>query len=296
MSPIPRGFIFLAIGAGLQAIIGFAITPALLGGMSTATNVLAVIGMAGAAAYGFFAGYTDVYEFGPRGIALYVVDVTWSALNTFTGMVFLIRCKLNGIYQQPDADSKKRGIIHYEDHPFDNQPKAALGGADATTIGNVMGGKWLTHETIHVQQARIFGPFYWFTYLFGYFANAVPMFVKWLVTGQYKVPYKGKASISFVHWEAYGRVVMEDWAYRSAPTEAVKGTINLRGPIEVGPWILWFFIALVNVLAIAVTFAPIPFLGAIPAAIGLGAIPFWIGIIVLLVYATIRAFFSMPED
>ena len=288
MPPIARAFIFLAIGAGLQAIVGFAITPALLGGSGTGTLVLALIGMAGAAAYGFFAGLKDVYDFGPRGIAMFVIDVTWSALNTLTGLVFLIRCAVNGIYQAPTDDSRKRGIIHYEDTPGTGQPKAALGGADATTIGNVMGGKWMTHETIHVQQARIFGPFYWFTYLFGYFAGLVAALVAMIFPSRRHN----------MHWEAYGRVVMEDWAYQSAPVTrdpANPATLILKGPIRPGYWLLWFGLASVNVLAIAAIIAPIPVLGAIPAAIGLGAISWWIGLIVLLIYGGIRACFDKAQ-
>jgi hypothetical protein len=269
MPSIARAFIFLAIGAGLQAIIGFAVLPAIVGGTSTTTLVLASIGTIWAAAYGFVTGLKNVYaidtSWAPRSIFLFIVDTTWSAINTITGHFFMIYCAVNGSFANPDERSQKSGMIYFTG--------AALPGAGATTIGNVMGGSWMTHELVHAQQARIFGPFYWFTYLLGYVANLGPMFIKWLATGAYKVPYEGNASICFVHWEAYGRVVMEDWAYHAAPDETIR----------VGQWVLWLFIALINVAGVVLIFGAIASLGVIAGLIG-GA--------VLLVYAIIRAFFA----
>lgn len=273
MPAIARAFIFLAIGAGLQAIIGFALLPLFVGGTGTGTLVFAAICTALAGVYGFVTGLKGIYAidtaWAPKSIFLFIVDVTWSLLNTVTGWGFMIYCAINGSFAGVNERSQRSGMIHFTG--------AALPGAGATTIGNVMGGSWMTHELIHTQQARIFGPFYWFTYLLGYVANLGPMFVKWLATGAYKVPYEGNASICFVHWEAYGRVVMEDWAYHAAPGEK----------IEIGPWVLWFFIALVNVAGVVLIFGAFSSLGAIAGLIGAA---------VLLVYAAIRAFFDKAQD
>jgi hypothetical protein len=263
MPPIVRALIFMAIGAGLQAIIGFAILPWLLDASGGGMVALALIGTIGAAAFGFVTGLAGIYALRPLSIFYFVIDTTWSALNTVTGLLFLIWCAIKGTYQTPTETTQDWGTIHFTG--------AALGGAGATTIGTVMGGQWLLHETVHITQGRIFGPFYWPTYLISYALN---MLVRFL-TIRFHDP----------HWEAYGRVVMEDWAYAAAPHSSFK----------ISAWIGFFFLGLLNALAIAVAFAPIPVAGAIPAAIGLGLVPWWIGLIVLVIYALVRSFFKKSE-
>lgn len=267
MPPIARAFIFLAIGAGLQAIIGFAVFPALFGGTSTTTLVLGSILTIWAAAYGFITGLKGVYAidraWAPRSIALFVDDVTWSAINTITGHFFMIYCAVKGTFAAPDERSQKSGMIHFTG--------AALPGAGATTIGNVMGGTWMTHELIHAQQARLFGPFYWFTYLGTYVLNLIPSLIMWIAKGR-----KQGEEFQEVHWTAYGKVVMEDWAYHAAPGD----TINL------GQWFLWLLLALVNATGVVLILAAIGPLGFVAGLIGLA---------ILLVYAIIRAFFPKAD-
>ena len=176
----------------------------------------------------------------------------------------MIYCAAKGSFTPPTAETKKRGIIMFSG--------AALPGADATTIGTVMGGNWLVHEAVHVQQARIFGPFYWPVYLMSYVTN---MLVRFL-TGRFKDP----------HWQAYGRVLMEDWAYRAAPASKVK----------IFPSVLWFLLTLVNALAFGVLTAHLPVIGALPLAIGLAVLPWWIGLVVLLVYALGRSFMPKADE
>jgi hypothetical protein len=272
MPAIARAFIFLAIGAGLQAIIGFAILPWLLGGVSTGTIVLALIGTIGAAIYGFITGFKEIYAidkaWAPRSIFLFVIDITWSALNTLTGLGFLIYCAAKGSFTTPDEKTQKSGMIHFTG--------AALPGAGATTIGNVMGGSWMTHELIHAQQARIFGPFYWPAYLFTYAFNMLAR----IITGRIGAKWGS------LHWEAYERVPMEDWAYRSAP----------GNDIQWGAWTGWFFLTLINVLSIMILLVPIPVAGAIPAMIGFGFLPWWVGLIVLFLFAFVRSFLAKGRD
>ena len=94
-----------------------------------------------------------------------------------------------------------------------------------------------------------------------------------LITGRFRDP----------HWEAYERVVMEDWAYRAAPGFATE--------LKVKASILWFLIALLNAFAVGILIAPVPVIGAIPALLGLNAIPWWIGLLVVASYALFRSFF-----
>lgn len=264
MSTVLRGIIFLAIGAGLQLLLGLALLPALFDVSGGTVTTLTIIGVVFAAVFGFAAGWKGVYVIGPRSLWCYALDVTWSAINTVTGLIFLIYCAAKGTYEQPTDDAQTRGIIHFSN--------AALGGADATTIGTVMGGKWLVHETVHVQQARIFGPFYWPTYLVSYLLN---MLVRFL-TARFDDP----------HWQAYARVLMEDWAYRAAPLSEVK----------IFQSIVWFLLTLVNALSLGIVVAHIPVIGAIPTLIGLTALPWWMGLLVLLVYALGRSYLPKANE
>lgn len=262
MPAIVVALIFMAIGAGVQAILGFAVLPALL--PWTSLTALALVGTIVAAVFGFVTGLLQVYALRPRSIWVFLLDVTWSALNTATGLVFLIFCLVKGTREPVSDVTQDRGAIWFSG--------AALPGAAATTIGTVMGGQWLAHETVHIQQARIFGPFYWPTYLVTYAFNMLARFL----TGRFTDP----------HWQSYGRVVMEDWAYHAAPA----------GTVEIAPSILWFALASVNGLALAVVFTAIPGLRVLPDAIGLNAIPWWVGLVVLLVYALGRSFLPKAEE
>lgn len=260
MPPIVRGLIFMAIGAGLQAIIGFAILPWLLHSSGGGVTTLALIGTIGAGVFGFVTGIVGIYALRPLSIFYFVIDTTWSALNTASGLFFMIYCAIVGKFETPTELTQDWGTIRFSG--------AALPNADGSTIGTVMGdnGTWLQHETIHLVQARIFGPFYWPTYLLSYVFN---MLIRFL-TIRFSAP----------HDEAYRRTIMEDWAYHG-----VAGS-----EYRIGPWIGFFFLGLLHALAVAVMIAPIPFVGAIPLAIGLSIVPWWIGLIVLVLYAAIRSY------
>jgi hypothetical protein len=262
MTPLKKGLSLAAIAVILNSMIGLTILRPLLdlswGATAGWTVALVLFG----GLFGLITGLKDVYAFEWRPVWAFILDVTWSSLNTVTGLVWMIYCAAKGTFQTPDETTQKRGIIIFSG--------AALPGADASTLGTVMGGTWLLHEAVHVQQARIFGPFYWPAYLLSYFTAMLSRFI----TGRFGNP----------HWEAYDRVVMEDWAYRAAPDGATS--------IDVATAVLWFFLALVNVLAVAVLLAPVPVIGALPQLIGLDAIPWWIGLIVIMLYALLRSFFT----
>lgn len=265
MSPIAKGFIFAGIGVGIGLIMGLGVLWPLFdlspGGIAGWTIAWVLFG----GLFGFFTAWKDVYSFEPRAIWAFILDISWSSINTVTGLIWMIYCAVKGTFTQPTADTKKRGIIMFAN--------AALPGATASTLGTVMGGSWLIHEAVHVQQARIFGPFYWPTYLVSYALNMLMRFL----TGRFRDP----------HWEAYARVVMEDWAYRATWDDL---------DVKVAPSVLWFFLALLNALALGVAVAPIPGVGALPSLFGLDLIPWWIGLIVILLYALVRSFFRRGDE
>jgi hypothetical protein len=270
MPPIAKGLILAGIAVVLQLVMElFLIRPLI----AMSWGAAAGLGIAGALVfglYGLFVGWKEAYDFAPRTIWAFILDVSWSSLNTTVGLVWMIWCAIRGTFDNTTAEAKKRGVVLFLGKD------AALPGADATTLGTVMGGSWMLHEAVHVQQARIFGPLYWPIYLLSYFTALIVR----------------ACTIRFhrLHWQAYGRVVMEDWAYHSAPDDKVDQT-----SVEVGPTILWLGMALINAFGVAVLFAPIPGVGALPALIGLTFIPWWIGLIVIFVYAIVRAFFVASD-
>ena len=263
MSPIVKGLILAGIAVAVQLLMELYLIRPLI---EMSWGAAAGLGVAGAVLfgmYGFFVGWKQVYEFGPRTILAFMLDVSWSSINTVTGLIWMIWCAIRGTFDNTNAEARKRGIVLF------SGKNAALPGADATTLGTVIGGKWMLHEAVHVQQARIFGPFYWPAYLISYASAMIARFI----TGRFSDP----------HWEAYERVVMEDWAYRAAPDGAAT--------IKIATAVLWFFLALINTLAVAVLFAVVPGLGALPTLIGLAFVPWWIGLIVIVLYAIGRSFF-----
>ena len=263
MSPVVKGLCFASIAVIVQLFVGLLILRPLLDLSWGATAGLTVAGVVLFGLYGLFVGWKEAYALEPRTVWAFVLDVSWSSLNTVTGLIWMIWCAIRGTFDNSNAEAKKRGIVLFAGK------NAALPGADATTLGPVMGGSWMLHEAIHVQQARIFGPFYWPVYLVSYATALLARFI----TGRFSDP----------HWEAYERVVMEDWAYRVAP--AGSSAINIAKSV------LWFFLALINTLAVAVLFASVPGVGALPALIGLAFVPWWIGLIVIILYAIGRSFF-----
>lgn len=264
MPSISKGLVFAAIALVVDLVLGLFVLRPLFGlswgSAGAPTAALLIFGIA----WGFFTGRKDTYSFAPRAIWAFILDVSWSVINTFSGVVWLIWCAVKGTFAQPTDDTKKRGITRFAG--------AALGGAGATTLGTVIGGDWLLHEAVHVQQARIFGPFYWPVYIVSYVTNLLMR----LLTGRF----------SDLHWEAYARVIMEDWAYRATPDQPTGPATEIK-PLQS---FIWFMVALVNAAALIVLIPPIAH------AIGLTMIPWWFGLMLILVYALGRSFLPKAND
>ena len=245
-----RALVFGTAGAGVEVLVFLGVLRRLFGLGETVALVLAIGGAAVAGAFGAIVGWKHIYSLEPRAIWAFVIDVSWSAINTLSGLSWMLWCAFKGTYQPPAPETQKRGIIVFSG--------AAMPGAAATTLGTVVGGEWLLHEAVHVQQARIFGPLYWPIYLSSYASNLAARILL--------------LKIRDMHWESYGRVVMEDWAYRSTPHGAES--------IEGKPSAQWGAIASLHALAVVVMVAPFA---------GLALIPWWSGAIASLGYALIRA-------
>ena len=212
--------------------------------------VAAVIGLA----YSAMAFSKTIYRAGFLSIVGYVLDMSWSLLNTLAGfLVWIPASKIVAAnFVSPNDDSRRSGTFVYDKNP--------RGGAyAATTIGTVVAGGWSSHEETHVWQARIFGPSYMLAYIIALIVN---------------IPFKlitGKTENLVM--EAYYRIPFEDWAYWGASSSG--------GDINWGWWFLGFFLSLVYTAALI----------SIPVGIILGMWPVWAtGLGVLLLYSIIRAF------
>ena len=258
MSTVYKGLIFAAIALVVDLVFGLVVLRPLFGlSWGTAGGLTAALVIFGVG-WGFLTGRKDIYSFEPRTIWVFILDVSWSAINTFSGVIWTIWCAVKGTFVTPEEKTRKRGIVRFAG--------AALGGGGATTLGTVIGGDWMLHEAVHVQQARIFGPLYWPVYITSYLTSLLVRFLT--------------ARFSDAHWEAYARVVMEDWAYRAAP-EPDPGKDE---EIKLLQSFIWFTVALVHAAALVVLIVPLAH------ALGLTLIPWWTGLMVILVYALGRSF------
>ena len=211
--------------------------------------VAAVIG----AGYSAIAFSKSIYARGFFSILGYLLDMSWSLLNTTAGfLVWIPACKIGKAnFVAPDDDSKRSGTFVYDTNPRG-------GGYDATTIGTCVAGGWSSHEETHVWQARIFGPTYLLAYSLAWIFNVLFR----LVTGKTKD----------LGLEAYFRIPFEDWAYWGGSTSG--------SDIEWGWWFLGFLLALIYTGALV----------SIVAGIALGVWPLWLtGVGVLVLYSLIRA-------
>lgn len=191
-----------------------------LNAAGSTTLVIALIcgvvgGLYSAVAFG-----RDIYALQPLSLFGYVLDMTWSLLNTAAALiVWLPACLIaGGNFIEPDDRSRRSGTFVYQ-----NNPRG--GGYAATTIGTVIAGGWSSHEECHVWQARMFGPLYLPVYLLSLLLNIIFR----LCTGK----------TEDLTMQAYYRVCFEDWAYSAG---SVSGdAIHWTG------WFLWLFLSLVYV-------------------------------------------------
>jgi len=188
MPPIAKGLILAGIAVVLQLVMELFLIRPLIGMSWGAAAGLGIAGAVVFGLYGFFVGWKEAYDFAPRTIWAFILDVSWSAINTTVGLVWMIWCAIRGTFDNTTAEAKKRGVVLFLGQD------AALPGADASTLGTVMGGSWMLHEAVHVQQARIFGPLYWPVYLLSYFTALIARAVTF--------------RFHRIHWQAYGRVVI----------------------------------------------------------------------------------------
>lgn len=250
---IVRGIIGAVVGFLLAGAFHYFVLRGLGMGSGGATTVALIAGVIGGA-YSAIAVALRAYGLGVFGVAGYVMDMTWSLLNTTAGLlVWMPACLIGGGSLKLDADSRRSGTF-----PYDKNPRG--GGYDATTIGTVIGGGWSSHEEVHVWQARMFGPAYMLVYVLCLGLNVLAR----LATGR-----TGSGLVE----QAYRRICWEDWAYMGGKVPG--GTINWAG------WVGGFLLCVLYVGLVLLIPIGIAHQAAALWAVGLGGV---------LVYSVIRSF------
>jgi hypothetical protein len=215
-------------------------------------------------------GALGAYVLAPLSLIGLVLDLTWSLLNTFVALIWLLLCLLRGQVSPATAESARSGTLVISG--------GELPGAAATTMGNVIGGVWLAHEEVHVWQARIFGPFYWPIYLLSYVAN---MIVR-LVTIRFSDP----------HWEAYGRDVMEDWAELACPAEGPSAN---SGQVFWGWWFIGLLCAAFYTVCIVLIAGSLPMVRQWVPTLQVGLSSALLGLIGIAAFAVVRSFLPRTD-
>jgi hypothetical protein len=145
-----------------------------------------------------------VYPPGARGAALIAVDLTWSLPNTVAGLLYLCAHLLAGhrIDRDTAVHSGEIHVIEPVHHAY------------AMTIGPVVAGAspaLRAHESMHVFQARVLGPFYLPMVALNYAVfTLVPV---WLLYHDHaRWPIRGFTTY-FTHG-VYPHTFHEVWAFR----------------------------------------------------------------------------------
>jgi hypothetical protein len=149
------GIIQTVYGAGFGFLIGRAINPHSWLAMGLGIGIGAVIGLAFGCLYGWAVWAGKSYSRDVKGVAIFILDHTWSYLNTFAGTIYL------GISLIFGRTLNKAVSVDTCQIDLDKGPAPGV----AMTIGNVVGGAnghpdTQPHENVHVWQGRIAGPIY----------------------------------------------------------------------------------------------------------------------------------------
>ncbi|HEX6684187.1 MAG TPA: hypothetical protein VF062_15390 [Candidatus Limnocylindrales bacterium] len=132
-----------AFGAALGFLLGGPIGLAVGGAVGGALGVV----------FGWAVGSAKVYSSDARGVWLFIVDNSWSMLNTVAGALYLTVHLIFG-HSLDRAISERSGRICLVE---------GVSTRYATTIGTVCAGAdpgIQRHEDIHIFQARLLGPLY----------------------------------------------------------------------------------------------------------------------------------------
>ena len=205
------------LGAGVGFGTGYLLGDQILQTDSTTALIVGAVMGVVAGVYSAFAIASRIYKVGFFSILGYIVDVTWSLLNSLAGLAVWIPAALisGATFLSPTDKSQRSGSFVYDKNPRG-------GDFGATTIGPVIAGGWSSHEETHVWQARLYGPAYMIIYILSFLLNFL-----------FQLPFRRSALLM----DAYQRICFEEWAYWA-------GTTDAEGEINWGGWVGGFFLTL----------------------------------------------------
>lgn len=195
------------VGGVISAILltGWVGVFGLLVGGTTGLLIGAAVGLLLGVAYGWAIAAGKAYAYGAgSGVVAFVVDHTWSVLNTLVGALFLA---VNVVFgnRVDKVFTANRNLVGLRSGVFPGF---------ATTIGTVQAGTNMgidDHEAVHVLQARIFGPLYLPMVVGNYvLATVLPYWL--LYHDRTARPITGL--ITYFKRGVYPHTWNEEWAYR----------------------------------------------------------------------------------
>lgn len=224
-----RVLVGIVAGFGIAFASVYLAMHVVLGVNNAAALVVAAVAGAIGAVYSAIAFGRNIYGLRFFSILGYILDMSWSLLNSTASLVvWLPACLIaGGDFIPPDDNSRRSGTFVYQ-----KNPRGAAWGA--TTVGTVIAGGWSSHEETHVWQARMFGPVYMLVYG-----------LSWVLNLLFRL-CTGKTTEMVV--EAYYRICFEDWAYSAGSASQGESNINW------GQWVLWLFLTSVYVACIVLIF------------------------------------------
>jgi hypothetical protein len=176
-----------------------------LSGVQHGSIVGAILCLSVGVLHGWALAVAHAYDLSSwRGLSVYVIDHTWSGVNTLAGAMFLLVALALGSRLDLAATRGSNRI---------GMAEGVLPGY-ATTIGIVQAGTGRRvdrHEAVHILQARIFGPAYLPLVVAGYvLATVLPY---WLIYHDRRSqPITGFGA--YFHRGVYPHTWHEEWAYR----------------------------------------------------------------------------------
>jgi hypothetical protein len=221
------GVVSFVVLATSGAVVG-----GLLGGVPGAI-IGALVGLAAGLGYGATLIRTGAYDATPRNVGRFVVDHTWSLLNTAVGSLFLLANLLRRNPLDVEQSSRsasvvfEKGVIPNKKRIVSVMTKAGpqqqvVRSYFATTVGNVKVGirressaGLKRHEDTHILQARIFGPFYFPLVALGYVAATVLPY--WLLYHD-RAARPIRSVRDYFMRGVYPHVWHEEWAYKLGGT------------------------------------------------------------------------------
>ncbi len=218
--------------SALVLVAAGALVGALVGGLP-AVLIGAAVGLVTGLGYGITLARAGSYDATPRNIGRFVVDHTWSLLNTAVGSLFLLGNLIMGNELNVE-DSRRsasvvftRGVIPHRKRIVQVVTKAGpqqkvIRSHFATTVGIVKVGLRpesgigiKQHEDVHVFQARLFGPFFFPLVGLGYL---IAIFLPYWLLYHDRARRPIRSVGDYFMRGVYAHVWHEEWAYRVGGT------------------------------------------------------------------------------